>query len=91
MRRMRRLVLALVVLTTLSLAAQQTPPKGDQTHWERCRRQTTTPQADQRLTDLAIVGGIDLHAHHDPDSYPRQADAFEIARLAKGAACEDSC
>ena len=72
-----------MVLTTASLAAQQPPSKGDQTHWERYRRQATTPQPDQHLTDPAIVGAIDLHAHHDPDSYPRQADAFEIARLAK--------
>jgi len=80
---MRRLVLTLMVLTTASLAAREPPPKADQTHWERYRRQATTPQPDQHLTDPAIVGAIDLHAHHDPDSYPRQADAFEIARLAK--------
>ena len=80
---MRRLVLSLIVLATVSPAAQQAAPKGDQTHWERYRKQATTPQPDQHLTDPTIVGAIDLHAHHDPDSYPRQADAFEIARLAK--------
>jgi hypothetical protein len=71
-----------IVAVTVSLAAQR-PPTGDQTHWERYWKQTTTPQPDRYLTDPAIVGAIDLHAHHDPDSYPRQADAFEIARLAK--------
>ena len=74
---------ASVVVTTLSLSAQQPAPKTDQTHWERYKKQTNAPQPDQHLTDPAIVGAIDLHAHHDPDSYPRQADAFEIARLAK--------
>lgn len=69
----------MVFVCAASIAAQ----KGDQTHWERYRRQASTPQPDQRLTDPAIVGAIDLHAHHDPDSYPRNADAFEIARLAK--------
>jgi hypothetical protein len=72
-----------LITSTLSLAAQQAAPNTGQTHWERYRRQVTTPQRDQHLTDPAIVGAIDLHAHHDPDSYPRQADAFEIARLAK--------
>jgi hypothetical protein len=78
----RTLICVLWTTLTLSLAAQQVP-NTDPTHWERYRRQTTTPQPDQRLSDPAIVGAIDLHAHHDPDSYPRQADAFEIARLAK--------
>jgi Family of unknown function (DUF6282) len=80
---MRRLILALLTLTTISLGAQQPAPKGDQTHWERYRRLATTPQPDQHLTDPALVGAIDLHAHHDPDSYPRSADVFEIAKLAK--------
>ena len=30
-----------------------------------------------------LVGAIDLHAHYGPDAYPRQWDAFEIAKLAK--------
>jgi hypothetical protein len=38
---------------------------------------------DQKLTDPALIGAIDLHVHHDPDSYPRQWDAFEVARLAQ--------
>jgi hypothetical protein len=71
-------------VATLAIAAQQpAAPNTDPTHWQRYRRQATTPQPDQHLTDPAIIGAIDLHAHHDPDSYPRQADAFEIARLAK--------
>jgi hypothetical protein len=64
-------------------SALVTAQRGDQTHWERYRRQATTPQPDQHLTDPAIIGAIDLHAHHDPDSYPRAADAFEIAKLAR--------
>jgi hypothetical protein len=30
-----------------------------------------------------LIGAIDLHAHHGPDSYPRQWDAFEVAALAQ--------
>jgi len=78
---MRRPVLWLLSILFVC-AASITAQRGDQTHWERYRRQATKPQPDQHLTDPAIVGAIDLHAHHDPDSYPRQADAFEIARLA---------
>ena len=80
---MRRTVLGLLLFTlTVSLAAQQAGPT-DKTHWERYKKLETTPQADRHLTDPAIIGAIDLHAHHDPDSYPRNADAFEVARLAK--------
>ncbi len=38
---------------------------------------------DLRLTDPVLLGAIDLHAHHGPDSYPRQWDAFEVAALAQ--------
>jgi hypothetical protein len=79
MRRPALWLLSILFVCAASITAQ----RGDQTHWERYRRQATKPQPDQHHTDPAIVGAIDLHAHHDPDSYPRQADAFEIARLAK--------
>ena len=72
-----------VVLATLSLAARQTAPPAAKTHWDAYKNKPTVPSPDQHLTDPAIVGAIDLHAHHDPDSYPRSADAFEIAKLAK--------
>ena len=72
-----------VVLATLSLAARQAVPLAAKTHWEAYKHTPTVPQPDRHLTDPAIIGAIDLHAHHDPDSYPRSADAFEIARLAK--------
>jgi hypothetical protein len=71
------------VLATLSLAARQTAPPAAKTHWDAYKKKPTVPSPDQHLTDPAIVGAIDLHAHHDPDSYPRSADAFEIAKLAK--------
>jgi hypothetical protein len=74
--------LAAGALATLSLAARQAP-HSPKTHWEPYKHKPTVPQPDQHLTDAAIVGAIDLHAHHDPDSYPRSADAFEIAKLAK--------
>ena len=41
------------------------------------------PSVDQNLTDPALIGAIDLHAHYGPDSYDRQWDAFEVVKLAK--------
>jgi Family of unknown function (DUF6282) len=61
------------------LDAQQ----GAQTHWDQYKDRPTTPVPDRHLSDPAIVGAIDLHAHHDPDSYPRALDAFDVAKLAK--------
>src|SRR5688572_7732957 len=58
----------------------QTSPKA---HWEPYKARTPKPSVDQKLTDPALVGAIDLHAHHGPDSYARQWDAFEVAKLAK--------
>lgn len=68
--------LVVVVLMVSSLRAQEP-------HWERYRKTPTTPALDQHLTDPAIIGAIDLHAHHDPDSYPRDLDAFEVVTLAR--------
>jgi hypothetical protein len=56
---------------------------GPQTHWEGYKNRPARPSVDQHLTDPALVGAIDLHAHSDPDSYPRQWDGFEVAKLAK--------
>ena len=60
-------------------SARQAP----QTHWDQYKNRPASAQPDQHLTDPALVGAIDLHAHHDPDSYPRNLDAFDVARLAK--------
>jgi hypothetical protein len=62
------------------LHAQQVQ-QGAKTHWEQYKNRAAAPQPDQHLTDPALVGAIDLHAHHDPDSYPRNLDAFEVAKL----------
>src|ERR1700726_72670 len=56
---------------------------GAQTAWESYKSRKYPPSVDKRLTDPALIGAIDLHAHCDPDSYPRQWDAFDVARLAK--------
>ncbi len=45
------------------------------------KRSTVAPSVDQFLTDPALIGAIDLHAHGGPDPYPRQWDIFEIARI----------
>ena len=58
----------------------QTSPKA---HWEPYKARNPKPSVDQKLTDPALTGAIDLHAHHGPDAYARQWDAFEVAKLAK--------
>jgi hypothetical protein len=58
----------------------QVSPKA---HWEPYKTQHPTPSVDQKLTDPALNGAIDLHAHYGPDSYARQWDAFEVVKLAK--------
>ena len=58
----------------------QAAPKA---HWEPYKAQHPKPSVDQKLTDPALIGAIDLHAHHGPDAYDRQWDAFEVVKLAK--------
>ena len=58
----------------------QTSPKA---HWEPYKARNPKPSVDQKLRDPALTGAIDLHAHHGPDSYARQWDAFEVVKLAK--------
>lgn len=52
-------------------------------HWEPYKARNPKPSVDQKLTDPALTGSIDLHAHHGPDAYGRQWDGFEVAKLAK--------
>ena len=66
--------------TALDAQSAENKPKTD---WENYTHRTYPPTVDQHLTDPALIGAIDLHAHSDPDSYPRQWDAFEVARMAK--------
>ena len=88
-RRRSTVVVALVCVTAwfgadsqvrIAAAGGQAEP---QTDWDNYKNRSFTPSVDQHLTDPALTGAIDLHAHCDPDSYPRQADAFDVARLAK--------
>ena len=58
----------------------QASPKA---HWEPYKARNPKPSVDQKLTDPALTGAIDLHAHFGPDSYARQWDAFEVVKLAK--------
>jgi hypothetical protein len=62
------------------LAQTAASPKA---HWEPYKTRQPKPSVDQKLTDPALTGAIDLHAHFGPDSYDRQWDAFEIVKLAK--------
>ena len=84
-----RIMRFLVVLTALAMlgihvfAPALRAQKSPQTHWEPYKTKPATPVPDRHLTDPAIIGAIDLHAHHDPDSYPRELDAFDVAKLAR--------
>jgi len=84
--RIMRILVALTALAMLGIlvsAPALRAQKSPQTHWEPYKTKPATPVPDQHLTDPAIIGAIDLHAHHDPDSYPRELDAFDVARLAR--------
>jgi len=52
------------------------------THWDPYLNREWTPSQDQQLQDPILLGAIDLHVHSGPDAYPRQWDAFEVARTA---------
>jgi hypothetical protein len=77
------LLLGFVVMYAWSVRHIDAQARGPQTHWEPYKNRTAAPSVDQHLMDAALIGAIDLHVHHDPDSYPRQWDAFEIAKLAQ--------
>jgi hypothetical protein len=62
-----------------ALRAQTSPAA----HWEPYKARNAKASVDQKLTDPALIGAIDLHAHHGPDSYARQWDAFEVSKLAQ--------
>jgi hypothetical protein len=76
-------VIAAGLAVTLSVPLHAQPAKAPQTHWEQYKHRDVPSQPDQHLTDPALVGAIDLHVHHDPDSYPRAVDAFEVAKAAQ--------
>ncbi|HLG56686.1 MAG TPA: DUF6282 family protein [Vicinamibacterales bacterium] len=81
-----RVSVCLVVMVVLSAFGQMRPLSAQltpQTHWEQYKNRPAAPQPDQHLTDPVLIGAIDLHAHHDPDSYPRSLDAFDVARMAR--------
>jgi len=59
------------------------PSPSPKAHWEPYKTRKPKPSVDQKLTDPVLTGAIDLHAHHGPDAYDRQWDAFEVVKLAK--------
>jgi uncharacterized protein DUF6282 len=79
----RRLPLVVALCCSAAWVAAAGGQDAPQTDWDKYKTRSYTPSADQRLTDPALIGAIDLHAHCDPDSYPRQGDAFDVVRLAK--------
>jgi len=50
--------------------------------WESYRGKSRKPSVDRHLDDPILHGAIDVHAHFGPDTYDRQWDAFEIAKMA---------
>jgi Family of unknown function (DUF6282) len=77
---------AAVVVAAVSMLhgwGRQLPQAAPKAHWESYKGRNSQPSVDQKLTDPALIGAIDLHAHHGPDSYARQWDAFEVVKLAK--------
>lgn len=54
----------------------------DENGWLAYRGKFTKRSVDQHLDDPMLKGAIDIHAHFGPDSYDRQWDAFEIAKIA---------
>jgi hypothetical protein len=70
-------------LLLVGVDAQTAGGQGNKAAWDRYKNRSSRPSTDQHLTDPALVGAIDLHAHSDPDSYPRQWDGFDVAKLAK--------
>src|SRR5262245_56247298 len=78
----RALVIVVMVVSVSAFLRSQNAQQPEP-HWVRYKKQATMPVPDQHLSDPAIIGAIDLHAHHDPDSYPRELDAFEVVKLAK--------
>ncbi len=54
----------------------------NQDAWESYRGKFTKKTVEEHLEDPVLKGAIDMHAHFGPDSYDRQWDAFEIAKIA---------
>ena len=78
-------VVVAVVGWRYGLLAQTTPAvtPSPKAHWEPYKTRNAKPSVDQKITDPVLTGAIDLHAHHGPDAYDRQWDAFEVVKLAK--------
>jgi hypothetical protein len=51
--------------------------------WESYKGKFTRKSVEEHLEDPVLKGAIDVHAHFGPDSYDRQWDAFEIAKIAQ--------
>lgn len=53
----------------------------DKDAWAAYQERSPKPSVDQHLTDPVLKGAVDLHAHFGPDTFDRQWDAFEIAKM----------
>lgn len=60
------------------------PPKNTSLNaWEPYKARKGKPSTNAMLDDPVLKGAIDIHAHFGPDSYDRQWDIFEIAKIAQ--------
>jgi hypothetical protein len=86
---LRRVLIGILSLTAVTIVGLRERParvvaqEAARTAWDSYKTRNYPPSVDQHLTDPALIGAIDLHAHSDPDSYPRSWDGFEVAKLAK--------
>ena len=49
-----------------------------QTAWESYKNRKYPASVDKHLTDPALIGAIDLHAHSDPDSNVSGTTSFKL-------------
>ena len=78
----RRALGTVLAISLIGSAFASPAARGAQTHWEAYRDWDRAASEDRRVEDPILVGAIDLHAHHGPDAYPRQWNAFQVSELA---------
>ncbi len=68
MARLRICLMLAVVCAVIGVPVKVDAQNAPQTRWDGYKNLSAKPSVDQHLTDPALIGAIDLHAHSDPDS-----------------------